>query len=296
MRLRSIIFVIVSMILLSACGIDYTNNIVLLNADRLAESDFVKPEGGKFRLRFTVEDDWKAVISGNNLDWVSINSQSGTKGENILIMTSDVNHSTEKRSVLLSISSRGITEDLLLTQEGSGVNEGFLVKEASAAKAGEELEITFVTPYGIPKYNIEKDWVQFSDLRQTGENRYEFILEVSANEGFESRKCHFDATSVSGLKFSIEIIQDGSIFNVDEEEVQIPSEGGPFTIRIECNVPYKVELPEWIIRSGDREADEEDVEFLAKPNPLPEERESVIRFTSEGFDPVEVRIIQQAGI
>lgn len=296
MRLRSTIFVIVSMILLSACGIDYNNNIVLLNADRLSESDFVKPEGGKFMLRFTVEDDWKAVISGNDLDWVTISSQSGEKGENRLIMTSDVNHTPDKRSVLLSISSRGITKDLLLTQEGSGISEGFLVREARADKEGEELEITFVTPYGIPKYNIEKDWVQFSDLRQTGENRYEFILEVSANEGFESRQCHFDATSVSGLKFSIEIIQDGSIFKVDEEDIHIPSEGGPFTILIESNVPYNVELPEWIIRNEDREADDEDVEFLAKPNPLPEERESVIRFTSEGFEPVEVRIIQASGI
>ncbi len=274
-------------------------SIELINASAISETDLVSATGGTFSLQFNSTTTWKAELTSTSPgEWITISNKEGEGGLINISLTTTKNDEPNQRVALLTISSGDVKQELTITQEMSSMKERLATTSLSAKKEKDDVVVTFYSGFSEPETDFSVEWLSIAKLDDSKTDRYIWTIDVEENTGIEKRTGEFTITSSSGEVFTAKINQDGAIFNIIEESIEVGRRANEFTIKIDANVPYEVELPKWIneVPSNTRAADRYELTFAALENASSDMRIEDIVFKPEGIESQSISISQDGYI
>ena len=133
--------------------------------------------------------------------------------------------------------------------------------------------------------NSNQDWIDIKPDKGTPNNR-NFIIYVSENNDTSARQGAVTVTTADGKSQSIMIAQDGQVAKFDIKEgdkYSVSYKEGMFTIHIETNITYNVEIPtdaaSWLSVSSGQATQSSTATFTHKANDSKYSRSALVKFT-----------------
>lgn len=208
--------------------------------------------------------------------WLSVSPSSGS-GDMSVTVTAQENTSFDGRSAKINVSATGAASSVSATQVGVSRVLNVIDGIVTVPEAGGSYQI------GI-EYNVDYtvssdvDWIKFVGTKAVSSGKLEF--EVSANKTIEKRVGKVTISDKSGKATAqtITFTQDPfvGILELSGSTVEVPEEGGTYTLDIEYNVDYKVTVEEsaadWIKFIESKATSTGKLEFFVEANNKAETR------------------------
>jgi hypothetical protein len=205
------------------------------------------------------------------------------------------NKSYKKRSAVITISNKeaGADAKITVTQTFSAV---FKADKTSfeANMSGDKITVTMESNV---RYDVripdDCDWItRATDVRTRATKSSTVVLDVSENTTYKERDATIticnDSADVS-VKISIHQPYDIK-FEADKTDFDVDMDGGTFTVNIESNIPYDINIPEdcvWITTNSSsrtRASKTKAIKFRAKANDTYKNRDATITIGNEELE------------
>lgn len=168
------------------------------------------------------------------------------------------------------------------------------------ASEGGEQEITFTSTHSWTASisSNTASWCKLGSISgQAGSIR--IPVTISANETYDERNSTVTITSGSLRRTVVVTQKQRDALLVSSSKVEIPTNGGEFTIKVSANITYTYTIPEqfksWISTvSGSRALTTKELTFKAAPNDDSSSREGYIIFSGGGLEE-KVNVYQTGG-
>ncbi|MDO4165742.1 MAG: M64 family metallopeptidase [Bacteroides sp.] len=161
---------------------------------------------GETTITFSSAREWEASLSS---DWISCSPSSGDAGTVSITLTATEDNTTgAARTDTLTLTSVGLTEKIIITQEAMIVLEQ---ESYSVTAEGGDLTIYFTVNMDTDNLTIlGSSWMSQSNTRTRAGNSYYIALTIPANSSSSARTGYINFCKGSTVLSTITIVQEGS--------------------------------------------------------------------------------------
>lgn len=263
---------------------------ITLTADRFE----VPAEGGTIEVEVKANVDYTSIINDDCKDWIHQSSSSRGLSTTSLKFQIDPTEEYEQRKGEIMIKSGDISETVTVYQTGGGILS-LTEKEFNLNSTEQELaiEVSSNFEYEVEMPNV--DWI--TEVQSRGISTHTLYLHIAENTLYDNRSATlrlYDKNSDISENVVINQSQKGAIL-FEPQEYEFDENGGSFTINVNSNVNYEVEIPvDWITESPNARAlTERNHTFNILPLTQNYDREAKIKFSDSATGTTEEIIISQ---
>ena len=257
-----------------------------LDALTLTSDRFEVPvEGGTVNIEVKSNIDYNAVIPTEYQSWIHL-SKSTTRGlsTSSLSFTIDKSDEYDKREGKIIIKSKDKEETVSIYQAGDGIltlTQNVYDISSSAQELSIEISSNFDYTVDMP----DVDWIKEVTSQTRGLSSHTLRLAISENEDYEGRSAKlriYDKNSALSEEVTINQSQKNALI-IDNKEYEFDEKGGSFTVEINSNVEYTVNINcDWIKekKSSTRSLEKSTREFVVSEITENSDRVGTITFTN----------------
>lgn len=225
-------------------------NAMTLTTDRFE----VGKEGGTINVEVKANVNYSVEIPEAYKRWISQASQTRAVSARTLSFNIAESKEYDKREGEIKISSGDITETVKIYQSGSAIlilsqNEFTLSSEGGTVSI--DVSSNFEFEVDMP----DVDWVKAAD-KTRAVSSHTLVYNVSPNTSYDNREAVIVfKDAYSGKKESVTIKQkQKNAIILSDNKVEIAQEGGIFSVNVNSNVNYSIEIPSscssWLSRTS----------------------------------------------
>ena len=292
---------------------DQANSIIL------DESSFEVPmEGGNVEVKLKSNVKYEVVIP-SDCDWISLApeaAKSRALEESTVTLVAKENKSYKERTAIITVTSKdtGISDKIKVSQPFNTVfnadNKSFEVAmEGGTVTINMESNINYDVT--IPS---DCDWITRTTSAKNSDatratSTSAILLSVKENTSYKNREAiitigNEEAQKAGAIKEPVKIhIKQAftTTLKVDNQALEVDTEGKTVTVNVESNVPYEVNIPcDWITQvsgSKTRAAKTSVLTFRVDANSSGEDRTATITINStKGDEEASVTITQKFSV
>lgn len=257
----------------SNTGYDDRNVLLKINADKLTKNIMINQkqkdaltltsnrfeidkDGGFINLQVKSNIDYKVIIAEKSRDWIKLDNSKITRGLSAKSYSFLVTPSEEydKREGEILITSDELTEIVKVYQTGSAILILSQNEYTFGCDGGRvSIDISSNFDYEIDMPNV--DWIQPADMSRAVSS-HTLVYDISANSTYDDREAVIVFKDANGDKkesVSIKQKQKDAIL-LSSNKVEISQDGGTFSVDINSNVEYSIEIPSscnsWISKAA----------------------------------------------
>ena len=222
-------------------------------------------EGGAFTVQLNANIDYEYEI---NADWIkSVDSRA--LSQYALRFEAEANPSLEKRVGEIIIKGAEFSETVIVTQSQTNVLTLSTTEQNFDSEGGTfEVEVLHNVDYEV---KIGANWITQIDSRAVESSTLKFS--VAKNITYQEREATI--TILGGdLTETIKVVQkQTNALIILTPAVNLPQEGGTFTVQLNANIDYEYEInADWIKSVDSRALSQYALRFEAEANPSLEKR------------------------
>ncbi|WP_165933386.1 BACON domain-containing protein [Arundinibacter roseus] len=204
----------------------------------------VPDAGGTYNIAVSSQTNWESSSADN---WITLDTKSGTGNKSIEVKVAD-NPTSVERTGKITVSAKGETKDLLVTQSGKQFKISFsattIPNPVPELGGTYRLDVAANTPWEI----VSSDsWLVLDTKSGTGNKPIE--VKVAVNPTFTDRTAKITLTSKYDVRI-VNIRQLGKVATIDffgNIPRPFPGEGGKYEIIVDANSDWKVTtLSNWM--------------------------------------------------
>ena len=268
-----------------------------LDALTLTSDRFEVPaEGGLVDVEVKANVDYTVVISDECKGWIHqvVSPSKKSLSTNSLQFQVDQTEEYNQREGKILIQSGDKSETITVYQAGEGILS-LTKKEFNLSSSEQNIAIEVNSNF---EYEIEMpsvDWI--SEIRTKGLSTHTINLHIAENETYDSRSATirlYDKNSDISENIVVSQSQMNAIL-FETQEYEFDENGGTFTVKINSNVDYEIEIADvWVTESSQKRALEE-YSHTFSVSPLTEnfDRETRIRFSDANLGVSEEIVVKQ---
>jgi hypothetical protein len=236
---------------LSACSSDEDASSKaseeLLNVERTVAFG---PTETSWQVRILADCEWE-VAALDNTSWqdLSVSPRSG-KGNGILVLTTEQNHSMQDRSAVITLSTKkGLQQKVTIQQTRSGADLSISQDsfEFSDASSTQTLTINCNTNWEILGLSDgDTDWLKISQLSGNGNAQIPITVEECFDDADRYDALLISAGNLGDNIFGITIKQNGKqliTMSLDVVEQTFSAAGGKKTVKVSSNGAWSAAIP-----------------------------------------------------
>ena len=254
-------------------------------------------KGSTKTITFTTTADWAASVINTKADgWVTLNPQSGSKGDNKITITADVNNTYDERNATVKLICGAETKNIFVTQKQK---DAITVSKSKfeVSSSGEDITIEVKANINY-SFQIEDDansWVTEVGTKAMSSKTLSF--RVAENE--ENEKREGTITFSSGeIKETIKIYQEGAkpTIVLSQSEYAVAAGGETITVEVKSNVDVSYSIPsgvDWVTEATTKAMSTNTFYFQVAANESYESRTAEIFFKNDTNGLTEKIIISQ---
>lgn len=216
----------------------------------------VDKNGGIINLQVKSNIDYKITVAENSRTWIEPVISERTRGLSTNFYSFVISPSEEydKREGEIIITSGELDETVKVYQTGSAILILSQNEYTFGCDGGRvSIDISSNFEYEIDMPNV--DWIQSADISRAVSS-HTLVYEVSANTTYNDREAVIIFKDANGnKKESVSIMQkQKDAILLSSNKVEIPQSGGTFSVDVNSNVEYSIEIPSscnsWISRTN----------------------------------------------
>lgn len=257
-------------------------NAFILNSEKIE----IASVGGQIEIGVKTNVDYEMEIVGDATQWIQeVTSRSMVSYAHVFSV--EPNENTIHREGVIQFKTSEKTVSVKVYQEGVSNTPVLILdtKEYIVSASGETIavEITSNVDFGVKMPDV--DWVKnVENARSLSSHTLRYV--VLPNETYDERKAEivvYDKNS--NLKETLQIVQkQKDAMFLMKNEVEMEQKGGEFSIEINTNVEYKVEIPQsaksWLQVVESRSLNIYSHKFTVAENDTYEERSAKVAFSA----------------
>ena len=207
--------------------------------------------GGEKDIKFTTNVPWLIELErlpGYTTNWISINPMSGQAGTNTVHLKVDKNDTYDPRLAMLKFYVGDSTRTAIV---GQSQNDAITIRqrEFNLTSVEQDLVVTMNANVELEMAVEDADWISINKSVTRGLEEQTLSLHVAENTSYDDRSGFVRIKAKNGsVETSISITQrQTDIIKLDETTFSFNDEGGIFTVGVNTNVEYTVQiLCDWI--------------------------------------------------
>lgn len=278
------IFTLIIMLVLNTfcIGCSSSENDVETNLVANKHFVYVNSSENSFDISVNSNVDFNVIIPSEN-DWITL--VKSDEDNNAFTFHADTNDENETRQGLILFVAKNVTDSVKIFQNGSRIlyvnNNSFTI----GAEGGViDIELTSNIDYSIEIPDV--DWVTTSETRGSITEKLRF--NVDANDTYDEREATIIIKDNNSKKQEeILIIQEKQLLlQIDRTTIEDDGNGKTYTINVEANVYYRVEIPEscqWVSRIETRGVESSWIKFNVEENNTLEKRNVEIAIVCDRY-------------
>ena len=278
MNLRYFTAAIATAMLIGACTPATPDSSLVINSDTV----LIPATGERVTVQFQASESWTATLSDDS--WCQIAPESGEAGTATMTIATFPNETVQERHAVITIACgkhKGTIEVIQTEKNAVIPYPGTL--EVPADGGTFEVSVDYNIAYQASLDETASGWVSIvsspvPESKAFKESKVK--LDIQRNASGWPREGLLLISSALGTD-RIKIVQKGAdIFTLSVTEVQVPPQGGEFTVEVSGSMPYHISsIPDWIKESAVQGRTHT---FTAEQNPEETERFDVLVFCDEG--------------
>lgn len=244
----------------------------------------VDSNGGKVEIAVKTNVDYEMEIVGSATQWIKeLVSKSMASYSHVFSIEPNENKSARNGTIRFKTSEQ--TYSVKISQKGSSDTPVLIVeqKEYSVSALGETIEVEVESNVDFEQSISNVDWINLvEDNRGVLKHTLKYV--VLLNDTYDERSVEIVVyDKKSNLKETIRIIQaQKDAMFLMKNEVEVSQEGGEFSIEVNANVEYKIEVPQnaqlWLNIVNSRSLNVYTHKFIVAANNTYEDRSAKIVF------------------
>lgn len=257
-----------------------------LDALTLTSDRFEVPvEGGTVNIEVKSNIEFNAVIPTEYQSWIHL-SRTSTRGLSTSSLSFEIGKSEEydKREGKIIIKGKDKEEIVSIYQAGDGIltlTQNVFDLSSSAQEVAIEVSSNFDYSIDMP----DVDWIKEVTSETRGISTQTLRLAISENEEYDGRSAKikiYDQNSALSEEVTINQSQKNALI-IDNKEYEFDEKGGSFSVEINSNVDYTVNINcDWIKekKSSTRSLEKSTREFVVSEITDNSDRVGTITFTN----------------
>ena len=268
----------IAALLIGACTPATPDSSLVINSDTV----LIPATGERVTVQFQASESWTATLSDDS--WCQIAPESGEAGTATMTIATFPNETVQERHAVITIACgkhKGTIEVIQTEKNAVIPYPGTL--EVPSDGGTFEVSVDYNIAYQASLDETASGWVSIvsspvPESKAFKESKVK--LDIQRNASGWPREGLLLISSALGTD-RIKIVQKGAdIFTLSVTEVQVPPQGGEFTVEVSGSMPYHISsIPDWIKESAVQGRTHT---FTAEQNPEETERFDVLVFCDEG--------------
>lgn len=168
---KFLIGILIATLSFVSCSKDTNDELVL----EVSSTKVEIPSSGQAKIEVTTNSKWSASVSGT---WCKISPSAGT-GNGTIVLRAALNNESEAKTAVLKITSKGITKEVALIQQGTLFNVDKNSVNFTAEGGKESFNIKSNIPWEIES-NVSAPWLSVSKTSGDGDAVIELITQKNA--------------------------------------------------------------------------------------------------------------------
>lgn len=237
--------------------------------------------GGMYHVAVSSQTAWESVSSDN---WILLDTKGGTGNKSIEVKVADNPTSTE-RTGKVTVSAKGETKDILVTQSGKQYKATFTATTIPATVPDPggtyRVDVAANTPWEIAS---SASWVTLDT--KSGSSNKSVEVKIADNPLSSTRTGKITLTAKSGETREMSIAQSGkqflATFTATTIPASVPDVGGTYTLTVSANISWEITSSEsWLVLNAKSGTGNKSIEVKVAENPTFTERSSRITLTTQ---------------
>lgn len=252
-------------------GYDDRNVVLKISADELTKNIMINQkqkdaltltsdrfevdkEGGIINLQVKSNVDYKVIVAENCSDWIEpvVSERTRSLSDRFYSFKISPSEEYDKREGEIIITSGELAETVKVYQTGSAIlilSQNEYTYGCEAGRISIDISSNFEYEIDMPKV----DWIKSADETRAVSS-HTLVYEISANTTYDDREAVIVFKDANGGKkesVSIKQKQKDAIL-LSSNKVELSQDGGTFSVDVNSNVGYSIEIPSscssWISR------------------------------------------------
>lgn len=260
-------------------------------------SPVISADGGSVAVSFSAYGNWQLADNQQRVaEWLTVSPSSGSKGDNTITITADVNGTYDERNATVKLTCGTETKSIVVTQkQKDAITVSKSKFEISAMGETISVEVKANIEYSYKIEDDAKSWVAEIGTKAMAAKTLSF--KISENEDNDKREGTITFSS-GDIKETIKIYQEGAkpAIVLTQSEYAVAAGGETIKVEVKSNVDVSYSIAsgiDWIIESNTKAMSTSTFYFQIAANESYESRTAEIFFRNEANGLSEKVIITQ---
>lgn len=260
---------------------------------------FGSSKAGSARLSIQTNKQWTATfVNDRAREWCSLSEEGGKKGTFTLTVSVKENSTYDDREAAIVLQCKEVQRTIVVTQK----QKDALLMSPSRVELPQEggnfiIEVKTNVGYTLSIPSEVSQWVHWAETKAL--IPYKMTIEVDPNTDLNPRQAVLTVKSALGNE-EVTIYQMGEdpALVISEREVEVPTVGGEFDVRITSNLDVEVELLpatcDWVEEVKTKTISTNTYSFTAAANDTEEPRKMSLVFKNAEYGLSDTLHVSQA--